>query len=151
MVCDIRLQSLFHILLLKLLPSHAGTLCTILRAQTITPTSGLQDGKIACPGSLVVFTCVTRGSAAIAWRGNYYVGDQIGFLEGHKMGSTSNSSSNPNTVATLTRNYNDTDGAPVLESTLHIVASLNSINPSVTCVHIDSQKTTSFQFSVLGK
>ena len=153
MVCDIRTQSPFCILPLKLSPScfiNAATSCTVLNAQTISLTSDLQHGSVACPNSVLVFTCVTQGSLAIAWQGDY-VGDQIGFLAvRHQVGDTSNSSSNPNTVATLTRNYID-NGVQVLETKLRIFVSLSSANPSVKCVHEDSGNTSSFPFQVLGK
>ena len=77
-----------------------------------------------------------------------YLGDPITFTPIQEEGSNITSSSN--SVATLTRNYLD-NGVQILESTLCIVASLNHLNSTVTCVHTDSGNTDQFIVQVVGK
>ena len=62
------------------------------------------------------------------------------------------SSSNPDTVATLTKNYLD-GGVRVLVSTLRILATAEAPNGSVTCIHTDgtTNETTRFKVLNLGK
>ena len=75
-----------------------------------------------CNGSVVIFTCEIRGSDILQWRGDgFYVGDPITFAAVlHTVNVTRTSSSNPNTVATLTQNYLDDGDVRVLVSTLRI-------------------------------
>ena len=120
-----------------------------VHAQTIS--SNLQVGEIVCPDSEVIFTCETRNSAAIAWRGDFYVGVQLGFsAELSNVQERLTTPFNEHTVAILTKNDIES-GERVLESTLRIVASASSPNASVTCVHTDSGNMNSSKFQVLGE
>ena len=104
-----------------------------------------------CNGSVVIFTCETRGSATIEWRGdNFYVGNLIGFsAEIDPINHTINSSSNQNTVATLTENYLDGSDL-VLVSTLRIITTSDAPNGTVKCIHADDGTTESIVFEVLS-
>ena len=108
-------------------------------------------GTVYCNGSEVIFTCETRGSPTLTWRGDDdYVGNgaQLGFAaEVNPIGTTMNSSSNPNTVATLTQNSTD-DGVSVLVSTLRIIATSDAPSGNIMCAGTNNKDIT---FRVLGE
>ena len=101
---------------------------------------------------MVIFTCETRGSDAITWTSDAYIGpQQLGFVAARSnQGDTLPSVSNPNTLATLTREYDD-QGTLVLVSTLQITTLPDPQNASVTCIHEDSGNTNTTNFQVVGK
>ena len=104
-----------------------------------------------CPG-WAVFTCITRGSYAIAWSSNVYIGSGgalLTFAEEDRIDAVYNSSNNP-TFATLTQNAL-VNGSQVLESTLHINVQLNSPKASVICIHVGERRNTTTTFEVIGK
>ena len=119
----------------------------MVNTQTIT-SSTLIDGVFACPGSEVIFTCKTRGSGAIAWRSEDYIGGGNAQLILSSDVTTTSSASN--TTAMLTREYND-DGELVLESTLRIIASSTFPTSSVTCVNVLENRVVVVNFAILGK
>ena len=123
---------------------------TAIVAQTITSTD-LQNGGSVCPGKEISLNCTVRGSPGIEWRSQEYIGRQLLITASfHEIGDTFSSSSNSSTIATLTRKDTD-NGTQVLESTLHIVSSLNHLNSSVACVHTDNGNTDQFIVQVVGK
>ena len=105
--------------------------------QEIT-TDALLNGCYVYRGR-VFFTCETRGSHAIAWSSEQYIGSggvQLAFAAGASVaGDVLMSSSNPLMVAILTRNVID-NAVQVLLSELHINVPPNSPPASVTCVHV---------------
>ena len=123
----------------------------VIVAQSLTST--LENGQFACLGSSVAFTCVTRGSGGIAWTSDAYIGTngfQLRFeADFDSPGDIQTSSSNGDTVATLTREQED-QGETVLESTLSINPLLNPQNASVTCVHTTSDQRDTITFQVIG-
>ena len=107
-------------------------------AQDIALTSTLTNGQFACPGDLVVFTCETWGSHAIAWISDQYIGEEGAQLEFaaqvDDVGSVRVSRFSGVNFAVLTGN-NQTSN--VLESKLHITTSPND-DPFalVTCIRV---------------
>ena len=97
---------------------------------------------------------MTRGSDAIAWTSDAYIGTnraQLVFEAGlDSQGDTSTNSFNVDTVATLTRVQED-QGVTVLESTLSINPLPNPQTASVTCVHTTSGRRNTTTFQVIGK
>ena len=119
-------------------------------AQSLNST--LHGGQRACFGSAVTFTCETRGSDAIAWTSDAYIGpQQLGFVATRSnRGDTLSSVSHPSTLATLTGVYMD-QGVMVLVSTLQITTITDPQNASVTCIHALSGNTNTTNFQVIGK
>ena len=106
--------------------------------------------NVFCNGEEVIFTCETRGSATLEWRGDsFYVGDPIGLPEFRNISFIAPSSSNADTIATLTQNYLD-DGVRVLVSTLRITALSAESSGSVVCA-VPRGNGESFDFKVLGE
>ena len=101
-----------------------------------------------CPGEVVTFTCVTRGSPIIAWRSDDYIGTtQLEFAAVNNVGATDG---NQNTaIATLTGNV-VVGGVRVLISELKITTSSTFPTSSVSCVHIGSGAVNTTSFQVLG-
>ena len=101
-----------------------------------------------CPGEVLTFTCVTRGSPIIAWRSDDYIGTtQLEFAAVDSIGATDG---NQNTaIATLT-GKNFIDGVIVLTSKLRITTSSTFPTSSVSCVHIGSGAVNTTSFQVLG-
>ena len=109
------------------------------------------DVRVFCNGSEVIFTCEIRGSSTLTWSGDFfYLRSPIGFAnEIHPLNSPRNSSSNENTVATLTKNYVD-GGVRVLRSTLRITALSSEPRGFVVCGG-DEGTGERVDFQVLGE
>ena len=104
-----------------------------------------------CPEREITFTCTTTGSAIIAWVSNEYIepgGAQLRLASFNRPGDMQNSTFNPNTFATLTRNEMDMS---LLESQLRIIPTSNYLNPSVTCINGDHGTMNMTSFQMLGK
>ena len=110
-------------------------------------TAGLIEGQYACPGMEIIFSCETRGSTAIAWSSDVYVGlggAQLVFgVSLNSEGSISTSRDNSDTMATLI--FVDRQ-ALILESTLRIIATSNSL---ITCTHTTENINHTINFKVL--
>lgn len=105
-----------------------------------------------CPGEVVVLTCRTRGSSALAWTSDEYIepgGTRIEFGTFNDIGQTKRSPINPNTVATLTRKTSE-DGMDVLVSELRIITRSQFLNSSVTCIHVRNGTMSTRIIQVLG-
>ena len=120
-------------------------------AQVIT-SSDLRNGSV-CPG-IVSFTCETRGSFAIAWTSDEYIGPggtQLLFAAGASVvGETRRSGLIPETVTNLTYNAVE-NGVQVLVSILTINVTQNSSGGSVTCTHVGDGTMETIDFEVIGK
>ena len=136
-------ESTFYFFALSLLETSP-----VAVAQTLT---SVPNGPVFCNGSEVIFTCKTRGSTSIDWRGDdFYVGNFLGFsAELHLMNHTITHQFE-NTVATLTASYLD-GGVRVLVSTLRILATSDAPNGTVTCVHTDNRTNATEVFKVISK
>ena len=102
----------------------------------------------------VTFTCVTRGSDAIAWTSDVYIGAggvQLGFVADlSNPGDRRTSVSNTDTVAMLTREYDD-QGIMVLESELRITPLPDPQTATVACIHVVNGERKIANFQVIGK
>lgn len=103
---------------------------------------------------MVSFTCETRGSFAIAWTSDDYIGTgntQLIFAAGTSViGEIRRSGGISGTVANLTHNAIE-NGVQVLVSTLTINVTQNSPGGSVTCMHVGDGTTDTIDFEVIGK
>ena len=122
-----------------------------IEAQNITSTT-LHDGLVACANTDVTFTCETRGSSAIAWRSEQFIGvgstAQLIFSDVDNPGSLQMAST---TVAMLTKNQL-VNGVRLLESTLRIrVPASLTTSPSVTCVHLVNNMNSTINFTIRCK
>ena len=94
--------------------------------------------------------CTTVGSAGLAWTSQEYIGDvgsQLQISDFRPLFYNVTSTTVDTTFATLTRNENG-----ILESTLHIIPTLNHLTSSVVCVRTDiGSSTLPFTVRVIGK
>ena len=138
-----------HVYICKQFNSECCTLTvstpSAISSQSVVITSDISRGEIVCPGE-VIFTCVTRDTAAIAWE---YVGDRLEFNSRNTPGATRQGSIEPNTLATLINNTIE-NSVQVLESQLQITVSSMSSTPTVTCIHGRDNIRDTFTFQVLG-
>lgn len=112
--------------------------------------STLLQGKYACPGQEVIFTCATNGSLVTAWSSEEYIGingRQLEFITSHPLGHRVTSMVNPNTFAELTMKM----GELVTESQLHILVSRDIPVANITCADVSGGSSSSTLFEVLGK
>ena len=114
--------------------------------------SSTLNGSFACPGE-VVFTCEIRGSQALAWSSDQYIGtggSQIIFAAyTHNESTVRRSLTVPTTFAILTVNINQTQNM-TLKSELHIFVLPNSPPASVTCHHIGDYLDNTTNFQIIG-
>lgn len=122
-------------------------------AQEIT-TNALVNGSSICPGTRVSFTCETRGSFAIAWSSDEFIGTgnvQLLFAAGANVVGDNRRRNNAfDAEAVLDRN-DDENGVQVLVSTLYITVLPNLPDGSVTCMHVGNGNTSSINIGVMGK
>ena len=88
-----------------------------------------------CPEATIVITCTTTGSSILAWMSEEFIGSgsQLEFRSVDRIGTTQRSSSNPDTVATLTAYNNE---GTILTSTLRIVTKSTTSNVNVSCINV---------------
>ena len=102
-------------------------------------SSTLIRGRLALPGQIVVFTCVTTNTTLLEWQSDEYIGTGGGgdlqIFSGGRDNVTS--ITNPNTYATL-NSVTMENGIIVIESQLFITALDRFPTSSVTC-RIDGQ------------
>ena len=117
----------------------ASVLLQLSYCQMIVTT--LLDGKYACPGQEVTFTCITNGSVVVAWSSDDYIGSngrQLEFARSNFLGARVTSTIDPNTFAELTMKE---DGL-VTESQLHITVSQEISSATVTCIDVGTGSYT---------
>ena len=126
----------------------ASVLLQLSYCQKIMTT--LLDGKYACPGQEVIFTCITNGSVVVAWISDDYIGSNGRQLEfasnSHSLGAKATSTIDPNTFAELTMKE---DGL-VTESQLYITVSQEISSATVTCIDVGTG-SNSVHFELLCK
>ena len=115
-------------------------------------SSSLSEGQRVCPGDAISFTCVTNGSASLAWSSDDYIGQggvQLEFASYHDPGRIARNRASPiGTQAILVSKEieeNETQG--ILESQLNIVVTSDYQITIINCLHVNtgSQETTRFQ------
>ena len=94
-----------------------------------------------CPGNTIHFTCTTTGSSTLAWSSEDYIGlgSQLQFRSIDDNGAIENSTSYPETTATLTAI--DTGMPIILTSTLHIIPR-STPYISVSCINAGGGTST---------
>ena len=127
---------------LKLVVLVGGVNCEVSLNSTFT------NGSQVHHGDTLIFNCIIRGSFALAWRSNEYIGPNGQQLSLSLSGSTS--SLNSYAIATLTRNYIE-DDQTVLESTLTIIVQRNIPSASVTCYSLGTDESKTISFQLAGK
>ena len=128
--------------------AFVGTLDTVLCEPDLNPS--VPDGSAVYVNQPVTVQCTTRGSQAMAWRSDEYIGSgqQLTFNLGSTPGATDTSQNGAQ--ATFVRMYND-NGDLMLQSILRIsVASIYS-SFTVTCRNIDTGSTESVTYQTLSK
>ena len=123
------------------MPSFLGIGRPFVSSQTVTSTVPI--GERICPGQVVSFMCMTRGSPTIAWGSREYidVGSQLEFAIFNNLGEKRTSPIYPDTVATLV-NKSVEDGVQILTSVLHIIASEQFSAFSISCFHGNGSRNT---------
>ena len=115
-------------------------------------SSSLSEGRQACPGDEITFTCLTNGSSSLAWISDDYIGQggiQLEFASFDSPGRIARNRVSPiGTQATLVSKEieeNETQG--ILESQLNIIVTSDYPSPTIKCLNVDtgSQESTSFQ------
>ena len=111
-------------------------------------SSTLIDGRYACPGQNVTFTCtVTSGTSVLSWRSDQYIGrnQELQFSAEQKVGDTVGQGT---TVATLT----EVDGeGDIVESQLQLIASPDIPTASIICSNQIITDNVTINFTLLGE
>lgn len=109
-------------------------------------SSALINGRYACPGQNVIFTCVvTNGAIVLSWRSDQYIHTntplEFSAFE-HEVGDTK---SQGTTVATLTKVIRNR----IFQSQLQLIASPDIPTASITCSNQIDNAT--INFNLLGE
>lgn len=126
--------------------------CTVLflpliACQPVTLTSNLIDGRHACPGQQVTFTCRVRdGTLHLFWASEQYIGHnrQLSFTYRESEGTNKTSVDHSTTVATLVA----VRGDRITESRLHLTASMDISTASVKCSNSSNSLNVTAVFSI---
>ena len=103
-----------------------------------------------CPGQIVTFMCVTRGTLILNWASKDYIGDRnLEISDRTRLNERVLALGNNSTFATL---VNDTmeDSTRVFVSQLRIIVSSVSLTPSVTCINDADKRRATIRFRVPG-
>ena len=117
-------------------------------------TTNLLDGKYACPGQEIVFTCTTNGSPSVAWISDDYIGingHSLEFINSEPIGHRLKSTVNPDTYAELTMKTGPGPQDLVTESQLHISVSHDISTATVKCSDVGNDSSSSVHFELLCK
>ena len=121
----------------------------------IVLSSSLSEGQQVCPRDELTFTCVTNGSAILAWSSDDYIGRggiQLLLASNRNPGYIEkNGASLMGTKATLIRKEieeNETRG--ILESELEITVTSDYQIATINCLHVDNGSQESTRFQLLG-
>ena len=127
---------------------HVGTLNTVLCEPDLSPS--VPDGSAVYINQPVTVHCTTRGTQAMAWRSDEYIGrgQQLTFNSGSMPGATDTS---PNGAQATFVRMDNNNGELTLQSILRIsVASIYG-SFTVTCRNIDTGSTESVTYQTLSK
>lgn len=127
-----------------------------LQVATASPmvvlSTSLPEGRDVCPGDAITFTCVTNGSASLAWSSDDYIGRggiQLEFASFDNPGKIARNRISPiGTQASLiSKEIEENKTQGILESQLNVIVTSDYLNPSIKCLSVDTgiQETTSFQ------
>ena len=128
--------------------AYVGTFVKVLCDPDLNPS--VPDGSAVYINQPVTIHCITRGSQAMAWRSDEYIGSgrQLAFNSGSTPGAIDTS---PNGAqATFVRMDND-NGELMLQSILSIsVVSIHS-SFTITCHNIDTGSTDGVTYQTMSK
>jgi hypothetical protein len=118
----------------------------------IVLSSPLSEGQRVCPGDAIMFTCVTNGSAILAWSSDDYIGQggvQLEFASFHQPGRIARNRASPiGTQAVLvSKEIEENETLGILESQLSVIVTSDYQTATIKCLHVDtgSEETTGFQ------
>ena len=114
--------------------------------------STLNGARIAYEGQRIIFTCVTRNSLILRWSSREYIGSGDSRLELFSSGSEVYVTNNvdTNTFARRITTYNDS-GVPIIESELHIIASLQHPTATIICDNNGHGVNKNVTFQTIGE
>ena len=121
----------------------------------IVLNSRLSEGQRVCPGDQIVFTCVTNGSASLAWSSDDYIGQggiQLEFGSYHDPGRIARNRASPiGTQATLvSKEIAENETQWILESKLDVIVTSDYQIATINCLHVDTGSQESTRFQLLG-
>ena len=123
-----------------------GTTVTI---ENVTISSTISPTHRVCPGEMITFNCVTRGSLITAWLSEEYIGAGGARVEFAAVDIGESRQINQNTMAMLI-SAEIVNGTRILTSQLTIMAVSEYQNPSVTCLHVGLLTNATVSFQLLG-
>lgn len=138
---------------------HAVVIVNSLQKATaslqIVLSSQLPEGQRVCPGDQIVFTCMTNGSASLAWSSDDYIGRggiQLEFASFHDPGRIARNQGSPiGTQATLiSKEIEENETKGILESQLNIIVTSDYQIATINCLHVDTGSQESTVFQLLG-
>ena len=112
---------------------------------SLHPMSGSRDQRV-CPGDMIVFTCITRGSTIQDWNSTQYI-QGSGIIEFTVTDIPGFLRSSDTTIATLISTSTDDN---IIVSTLRIRAESDMTHPSVTCTNRNNGRSKTLSFQYLG-
>ena len=121
----------------------AGSVTTV---NPVMLTSTLSDKQVACPGDIVKFTCVTRGSLIIAWLSDNYIDGRVEFAS---VDVGRPRVINSNAVATLV-SAEVVNEIRILTSQLMITITSDYLNSTITCLHVGLLINASISLGIPG-
>lgn len=123
---------------------------TALPHEEVTLNSTLNNGVVAYPQQKLVFTCVTRGSLILEWCSDEYIGrngDRLQLLSVNCVGANV-TSDNSDASATCLSVFNV--NGTVIVSELHVTASLQHPQSTVSCKNAGLGSSRIFSFQTSG-
>ena len=115
----------------------------------------INDGDIVCPGQVIIFTCETIGTEALAWFSVDYIGEGSRRLEFRTFDTLnlSRMGAVPGTVAVLIKNTTVNGTINVLISQLTIRVSDSDVfsSQNVICLHVRDNMRQTINFRSFGK
>jgi hypothetical protein len=112
--------------------------------------SSFNADRLACPGDVITFTCITRGSPILEWFSEEYIGTGRDRLQILSESTRNTSSITPDAVA-IRINVTSVSGVTVIVSELRITASTKYPTATVSCSNGDQSLLQNITFRIFGK
>ena len=138
---------------------HAVVIVNSLQKATaslqIVLSSRLPEGQRVCPGDQIGFTCMTNGSASLAWSSDDYInrgGIQLEFTSYHDPGRIARNRGSPigTQAALISKEIEENETRGILESELNIIVTSDYQIATINCLHVDTATQESTRFQLLG-
>jgi hypothetical protein len=114
--------------------------------------SSLSADRLVCPGEVIIFTCITRGSPILEWFSEQYIGTGRDLLQISSESARNTSSITPDAVAVRTNvSIASETGDTVIVSELRITASIKYPIATVSCSNGDQRFLQNVTFRIFGK